>query len=122
MENQEQEKKTPVTEELSREQMEEAAGGGFIERVGCFFTEHGPWLTIERRTYKGSVYEKMRCTKCDKIKYEFRKRCAEDRRYNDEQCMNSEMEDSENRGRHKSNHHIRHDIRYSKILPNVRAG
>jgi hypothetical protein len=70
MENQEQEKKAPVTEELSREQMEEAAGGGFIERVGCFFTEHGPWLTIERRTYKGSVYEKMRCTKCDKIKYE----------------------------------------------------
>ena len=62
MENKEQEKKAPATEELSPEQMSNAVGAGFFARVGCFFRgHHGMRVTIQRKAYKGDLYEKLQC-------------------------------------------------------------
>ena len=69
MDNQEQEKKAPVTEELSQEQMEKASGAGFFDRVGCFFGGHGV-LTIYGEKYsKGNYYCKKECNDCHAIWY-----------------------------------------------------
>ena len=71
MENKEQEKKAPATEELSQEQMSNAAGAGFFARVGCFFRgHHGMRVTIQRKAYKGDLYEKLQCQDCEAYMYE----------------------------------------------------
>ena len=69
MENKEQEKKAPVTEELSQDQMEKTAGGGFFDSIGCFFNGHGMKKLIRTKIYKGDVYEKYRCQDCGGFVY-----------------------------------------------------
>ena len=68
-ENNELEKKEPVTEELSPEQMGKASGAGIIDRIGCFFNGHGTFRNIGQKYSKGNYYNKMECEDCGLIRY-----------------------------------------------------
>ena len=86
MENKEQEKKAPVTEELSQEQMEKASGAGFFDRVGCFFGGHGVLTIYGEKWSKGNFYCIKECDDCHKVMY-FK---------NDVECSETEYKSVEN--------------------------
>ena len=59
--------------DLSIEELEKTAGGGFIDDVSCFFGSH-TWPTVPTET-KGCgkvphiYFRCYKCQNCDKIKY-----------------------------------------------------
>ena len=76
-ENKGLEKKEPVTEELSPEQMGEATGAGIVDsfnnfcaRVGCVFGRHDYVYASTHYTFKNdNRFEKYKCRDCGKVIY-----------------------------------------------------
>ena len=70
MDQMNQEKKEPAAEEVSANQLEDAAGAGLSTRFRCMAGNHGFMLETLQEKRSGSViYEKKRCKECGAIVY-----------------------------------------------------